>query len=349
MKDRASDTGSLYGGLVHPRRLPLSPEAVAMVAKSRLAEVEVLGISGERLRSLRVLECGGTGRDALGWASLGVEHVTHVDLSEENPRNVRQYCADHGIENVESIQGDLLEIDLPAQGWDVVRSRGVMHHLADPALGLARYTYWTKLDGFVHFNVYRGGTFYYYGVKLIRQLVRAGDLPAVLDAMEALGVQDYDAGILLDDFFVPHMHTASPGTVVRDIARAGLEWVEPVRSWAEVDHGILYPDMPEKLEHLQYWCRKKDHREWRDVSPQLEYHQGVDDVAIGRALAGGDVSFAAFQEFEKRAADASPRSRAEALIRIYSRHHYEISTVEMTALERHQRLAECFREQAQEL
>jgi SAM-dependent methyltransferase len=318
-----------------------------MVARTRRSELEALGIGAAELREMSVLECGGSGRDALGWSLLGVKSVTHVDLSEENPRNVRRYCAEHGIGNVESRQGDLLEIDLPAEHWDVVRSRGVLHHLRDPALGLARYTYWAKPGGLLHFNAYRGGTFYYYGVKLIREIVREEDLEPVLAALTRLHVPDAEAGILLDDFFVPHMHTASPACVERDLARAGLTRLGPRRSFAEVDHDLLYPDMPEKVEHLQYWCRVELHpKEWVALARRLEYHAGVDDVALGRAQPGGDVSYAAFEGFRSAAERMTPERRAEALIGVYGEHHYRIATVAMRGPERHRRLAEVFRREA---
>lgn len=337
-------TADLYGRLVHPRRLPLTPEGVAMVAKTRLEELGAVGVELAALREMRVLECGGSGRDALGWSLLGAAHVTHVDLSEENPQNVHRYCAEYGIRNVESRQGDLLEVELPRGGFDIVRSRGVVQHLRDPALGLARYASWTRPGGLLHFNVYRGGTFYYYGVKLIRELVGPEDLETVLAAIARLQLPDAEAGILLDDFFVPHMDTASPGAVERDLSTAGLERLWPLRRWAEVDHGLLYPDMPEKLEHLQYWCRVSEPpADAAALAARLEYHSGVDDLALARSQPGCGISHAAFEEFRTAARRFEAARRAEALVRIYGRHHYQIATVSMSAEERHVRLADAFR------
>ena len=337
-------TGSLYGRLVHPRRIPLTEDGVALVAETHRKQLSVIGVDLDALRGFSVLECGGTGRDALAWAHLGAGRVTHVDLSEENPRRVRDYCEAHGIESVTSVQGDLLAVDLPSQGFDIVRSRGVLHHLGDPALGLARYARWTRLGGWLHFNAYRGGTFYYYGVKLIRSLVREADLEAVLAAVGRLGLSPADAGILLDDFFVPCMHTADPRKLDRDLERAGLVRLWPRRSWARVDHDVLYPDMPQKDEHLQYWLRKDAHFEDAGaLAARLQYHEGEDDVALGRSQPRSGESLAAFEELRRALLAAPPARRTEALVRIYREHHYAISTVEMSGRERHERLAACFR------
>jgi SAM-dependent methyltransferase len=339
-KTNQEATGGLYGRLVHPRRLPLTPEGVAMVAKSRSAELSAIGVELRALRGMSVLECGGSGRDALGWQALGAGRVTHIDLSEENPANVRRYCSEHGIANVSSRQGDLLEVELPMGGFDIVRSRGVMHHLRDPALGLARYAHWTRSGGLLHFNVYRGGTFYYYGVKLIRRLVRSEDLEPVLDAARRVALGDAELGILLDDFFVPYMHTASPAVVAGDLRCAGLERLWPSRDWSEVDHGILYLDMPDKHEHLQYWCRVLESpHDWAALASRLRYHEGVDDVALARTQPGFELSYPAFQTYRDVLGRRAPERRAESLIRVYSEHHYRIATVELSAIQRHQRLA----------
>jgi len=195
--------GDLYGREVHPRRIHLKDEGIEMVATTHRTQLEEFGFDVAKLRELKVLECGGTGRDALAWQRLGAGHVTHIDLSEENPARMRAFCAERGIGNVESFQADILAVDLPAESFDIVRSRGVVHHLGDPALALSRFARWTKPGGMVHFNVYRGGTFYYFGIQLLRQLRDPEAIQPVLGACARQGLSDAEIGILLDDFFVP--------------------------------------------------------------------------------------------------------------------------------------------------
>ena len=212
-------TGTLYGEYSHPLNRKLNHEGVALVSETLSRQLNAISYPLQYLRDAHILECGGTGRDALAWIDLGAKSVTHVDLSEDNVARLRAYAEKNGITNLTVIHGDLLAIQLPNNQFDIVRSRGVVHHLAIPALGLARYTTWAKLGGLIHFNAYRAGTFYYYGVKLLRKLVTLEDLKCMSERLSRLNIAADRAGILLDDFFVPYMHTASPSVVKADLQR----------------------------------------------------------------------------------------------------------------------------------
>jgi len=339
--------GQLYGDLVHPMKRPIADSGIEMVCDTHRSQLIACGIDLARLPRMSVLECGGTGRDALGWQRLGAGQVTHVDLATENVARMKDYCRQAGIENLQSIHGDILTIDLPAQGFDIVRSRGVWHHLADPAVGLSRYARWCRQGGYIHVNAYRGGTFYYYGVKLFRQLAPLVDVTLIINVMRKAGMSETRIGCLLDDFYVPFMHTASQAVVEGDFATAGLSILWPaVRSWKAVDHDIRYPDMPEKTEHIQYWLRKDRHIEdAAELAQRLRYHQGVDDVALARQLPEAQPSLAAFDAFAATARGAAQtEALALALAQLYLAFHFDISVMPMKAAERHRRLAALFAE-----
>jgi SAM-dependent methyltransferase len=337
--------GVLYGQQVHPRNRQLADSGVEMVCDTHRSQLAAIGVDPRRVRELSVLECGGTGRDALGWIRLGAKHVTHVDLSVDNVQRLREFAADAGISNITVLHGDLLEIDLPAASFDIVRSRGVWHHLADPAHGLARYARWCRPSGLIHVNAYRAGTYYYYGVKLLRLLAPLINSSQMIAAMEAEAVPPNRVGGLLDDFFVPFMHTASAAVVEHDFARAGLTPLWPHRrGWPPIDHEVRYPDLPEKDEHIQYWLRKDMHHEDASaLSRILQYHSGGDDIMLGRTLAYAQRSWDAFERFNAKARAASDSmALARSLARLYLLHHYEISIMPMAGAERHRRLADGF-------
>jgi len=93
----------------------------------------------DEFRGRRVLDAGcGIGRHAYYAAAWGAEEVVALDLSdavETARRNLE------GLANVSVIQGDLLRPPLkPAsgvgEGFDIVYSIGVLHHLPDPAEGI---------------------------------------------------------------------------------------------------------------------------------------------------------------------------------------------------------------------
>ena len=332
---------ALYGRHSHPHNRPLTPQGVTLVAGTLSSHLDLLGLPTSALSAMEVLECGGTGRDALAWLHLGARRVTHVDISEDNVARLRDYALDNGIAGLQVIHGDLLALDLPEAGFDVVRSRGVVHHLADPALALARYVGWLRPGGWLHFNVYRAGTFYYYGVQWLRRMTPRSLLERMEQRALGLGVDAARIGILMDDLFVPLQHPASPEKLDHDLGRLPVEVLWPRRNFSEVDHGLRYPDQPAKTEHLQWWCRRL---EGAPPDPaELRYHQGEDCIAQARGLPEAAVSLAALQELEQTLASAPEEVVMDALIALYMTHHFEISTVEMTSGERHTRLAEAAR------
>jgi Methyltransferase domain len=341
--------GELYGRFSHPRNRVLTQAGIGMVAETHHGQMSAIGVYASRLPKMRVLECGGTGRDALAWIKLGAEHVTHVDLSNENIERLCGFVKAEGIDNLTAVRADLLMVDLPQQAFDIVRSRGVLHHLGDPGLGLARYAAWTKVGGLLHFNAYRSGTFYYYGIQQLRRIVGRADVRPVVDALDRLKIASDRAGILLDDLFVPHQHTASVWRLTHDLNALELEVVWPRRTWTEIDHDLRYPDLPEKDEHVQFWLKKQRHVDPDEVIERLCYRRGGDEVEVARGLPEAAVSLKAFERFGRMAEAASAESRAEAIVRTYLAHHFKISTVAMGSAERHRMLAATVDEETRKL
>lgn len=331
--------GQLYGRHSHPLNRTLSREGIEMVARTHSGQLAAIGVDVAALASMNILECGGTGRDALAWAHLGARRVTHVDISRENCDRLQAYCKDAGIGNLRVRFGDILAIELPQNAHDIVRSRGVVHHLAVPALGIARYVAWAKLGGLVHFNLYRGGTFYYFCIKILRHLAKDLPVEAVMAAGERAGLAREQVGICVDDLYVPYMHTASYAAVRHDLNRLGLEELWPKRHFTELDHDLRYPDMPEKTEHLQWWLRKtRPHEPPQAVVDRLCYHRGIDDIAAARALPEAAATLDAFHRLDAATAPRPAETRADVVVRLYRAAHFEIATVAMTGQERHARL-----------
>lgn len=94
--------------------------------------------------NLRVLVAGGgTGEKTMGLAAQLAPYggtVTHVDLSATSIETARSACEAIGLDNVRFVHGSLLDIAdlLPGEQFDYIQSMGVLHHLPDPDLGLAR-------------------------------------------------------------------------------------------------------------------------------------------------------------------------------------------------------------------
>lgn len=286
-----ASVGDVYGSYSHPRNRQITSDGIAMVSQTHHQQLVEIKFPIDTIGRCSVLECGGTGRDALAWHRLGAGHVTHVDISRQNVERLRSFITAHNIDNFEVIHADLLTVDLPPEGFDIVRSRGVLHHLADPALGLARYKHWLRVGGLLHFNVYRGGTFYYFVVKALRSVIGHIPVEKLIQMAEGMAFSDALVGILVDDIYVPYIHTADPEIMRLDIARLDLEELWPRSHWAKVDHDVRYPDLPEKTQHLQWWLRNcSSCARPEEVAQTLDYHQGVDDWALSFSVPAAEGS-----------------------------------------------------------
>lgn len=92
---------------------------------------------GEDFAGKRILDAGcGTGQRANGVAKMFPDaRVTGVDMTSASLEVAKGMALKNGIDNIDFMQCDLLNLDLGTK-FDVIISSGVMHHLEDPARGL---------------------------------------------------------------------------------------------------------------------------------------------------------------------------------------------------------------------
>jgi trans-aconitate methyltransferase len=93
---------------------------------------------GADLSGKRLLDAGcGTGQRLLGAAQRFPEaHFVGLDMTSASLEAAGRLAREHGIDNVEFQRADLLRLELDER-FDIVTSTGVLHHLEDPARGLA--------------------------------------------------------------------------------------------------------------------------------------------------------------------------------------------------------------------
>lgn len=91
-------------------------------------------------RPLQILDAGcGTGSGTVAVAAVHpTARVVGVDVSSGALDEARAAARDAGVQNLELVQGDLLDpgqLPTASGGYDVIYASGVLHHLADPAQG----------------------------------------------------------------------------------------------------------------------------------------------------------------------------------------------------------------------
>ncbi|HKU69501.1 MAG TPA: tetratricopeptide repeat protein, partial [Burkholderiales bacterium] len=90
------------------------------------------------LSSVRILVAGcGTGLEPIRLASsLANSHVLAVDLSLTSLAYAKRMAMKLGVTNIEFRQGDILGLGRLPDRFDMISSRGVLHHMRDPQAGL---------------------------------------------------------------------------------------------------------------------------------------------------------------------------------------------------------------------
>lgn len=113
-------------------------------------------IPGSSVTNPQILVAGcGTGLHAiLAATSYFDAQVLAIDLSRASLAYASRKADELGIANVEFAQADILKIGSIERRFDVIESFGVLHHLRDPAAGLAQLVRLLKADGYMMLGLY---------------------------------------------------------------------------------------------------------------------------------------------------------------------------------------------------
>ena len=97
----------------------------------------------------RVIDVGcGPGSITVGLAQVA-GHVTGIDVDEAEFADARVSAAEHGIDNVEFLEGSIYELDFPDASIDVCTLFAMMETLDDPLAGLAEVRRVVKPGGLI--------------------------------------------------------------------------------------------------------------------------------------------------------------------------------------------------------
>lgn len=97
----------------------------------------------------------GTGLHAiLAATSYAFSKILAIDLSRTSLSYAIRKATEIGIDNVEFAQADILKLGSIPRRFDVIESFGVLHHLRDPAAGLAQLVALLKPGGYMMLGLY---------------------------------------------------------------------------------------------------------------------------------------------------------------------------------------------------
>ncbi len=104
---------------------------------------------------LKVLIAGcGTGNQILQAQRYKNAQITAIDLSLSSLSYAQRKINELGINNVELIQMDILEVSLLEEQFDIIECGGVLHHMNNPSQGLKALLGVLKKTGFLKLGLY---------------------------------------------------------------------------------------------------------------------------------------------------------------------------------------------------
>lgn len=110
--------------------------------------------------------------------------VLAVDLSLASLAYGKRKLEEYGVQNVELMQADILDLDRLEQSFDVVESFGVIHHMADPGKGLECLARRLKAGGLMRLGLY--SEMARQGVVAARRLIAERGFAADAEGVRAL-------------------------------------------------------------------------------------------------------------------------------------------------------------------
>ena len=97
----------------------------------------------------------GTGQHSIGTAArFRNSNVLAIDLSLTSLAYATRKCEDLGVDNIEHVQSDILDLKKLDRQFDIIESAGVLHHMKDPFEGWHILTSCLKKNGLMKIGLY---------------------------------------------------------------------------------------------------------------------------------------------------------------------------------------------------
>jgi len=134
--------------------LPLQPAPISMVVEEIKLKLFHDKIKEVEAPNILIAGCG-TGQHSIGTAArFKGSKVLAIDLSLSSLSYARRKTEELGIQNIDYMQADILDLGKLGRQFDIVESAGVLHHMDDPIAGWRVLTDCLKPGGLMKIGLY---------------------------------------------------------------------------------------------------------------------------------------------------------------------------------------------------
>ena len=135
-------------------RLPLEPAPISRIVQEVRLKLFDRKINDIQVPNILIAGCG-TGQHSLGTtARFKNSKVLAVDLSLSSLGYAKRKTEELGIQNIEYMQADILDLCKLERQFDIIESSGVLHHMNDPMKGWKVLTDCLKPCGLMKVGLY---------------------------------------------------------------------------------------------------------------------------------------------------------------------------------------------------
>lgn len=191
IRDRASQqVRAQYEHSPYPRWTGLPPQPGRGAAPHTAAAQRLHGTE-----PMQILVAGcGTGQEPLALASRHRLHrIVALDLSRASLAYAMRMARALGIDTVEFVHADLLDVAALGRRFDLITASGVLHHMADPLAGWRALVHCLAPGGVMKVGLY--SRLARATVNLARERIRALGLGSDVHALRALRAQVLDGAL----------------------------------------------------------------------------------------------------------------------------------------------------------
>lgn len=213
-------TGEHYGQLFQAFSSTSFWDEPVRLLRQRL-ERNGIPASGFQEKHLLDAGCGG-GRYTVAWRLLGTKTATGVDISPTNICDAQRRVAEAGIDGVSFECGDVLQLPLEANSFDVVFSNGVLHHTTDWRRGIAELVRVLKPGGIGWlYLIEKPGGLFWDVIEILRAVLRDDERETARGALQALGIPANRIFYMLDHVMVPVNIRLTPEEIEAALSASG--------------------------------------------------------------------------------------------------------------------------------
>ena len=179
----------------------------------------------DSLQGKKALDAGcGGGRYAVALRKLGLGHVTGVDMSSSGLADARQRVQSKGIDGVEFVQADVLDLPFEDETFDFIWSSGVLHHTTDMQKGVDEFMRVLKPGGCGYFYlIEKPSGIFWECIELLRILMKDVSFDFARVVYKVAGVSAYDTFYILDHVQVPINIRSTPEEVEQLLSNGGAK------------------------------------------------------------------------------------------------------------------------------